>query len=212
MAMTMQIMKNKKLKCKLQYIVVDDEPWFRGLTVAQALEYTNPRKAIRDHVDNDDKRKLSDFHRGGSQTPLTHNEKNSIYINKNGLKSMICKSRMPNASQLAKQFDIDVHGHKYECKESESMRAIMKAFAGEKMKIQHSVLDYRIDLYFPDYNLAIECDENNHSDRDPAEERRRQQRITKKINCQWLRYNPDDKDFNIFQVINQIFTIIKSKA
>ena len=100
--------------------------------------------------------------------------------------------------------------HKYECKEATSLGAIMKAFQGEKMSTQHKVLEYRIDLYFPDYNLAIECDENNHNDRSPAEERRRQRRITKKIKCQWLRFDPDSDDFNIFAVINQIFTIIKT--
>jgi very-short-patch-repair endonuclease len=88
------------------------------------------------------------------------------------------------------------------------LQYIVVAFKGENMKTQHPVLDYRIDLYFPDYNLAIECDENGHSDRSPAEERRRRRRITKKINCQWLRFNPDSTDFNIFDVINQIFTII----
>ena len=72
------------------------------------------------------------------------------------------------------------------------------------------MLGYRIDLYFPDYNLAIECDENGHSDRSLAEEIQRQRRITKKINCQWLRFNPDSTDFNIFDVSNQIFTIIKT--
>lgn len=33
------------------------------------------------------------------------------------------------------------------------------------MQIQYSVLVYRIDLYFCDYKIAIEIDENGHSDR-----------------------------------------------
>lgn len=36
-------------------ITVDNEPWFVGKDVAECLGYTNPNKAIRDHVDEDDK-------------------------------------------------------------------------------------------------------------------------------------------------------------
>ena len=193
---------------KLSVIKHDDDVWFKGKSVATILGYKNTKDSLIRHVDSDDKMKLGDLQ---PHEKLTSNQKNTIYINKSGLRSLICKSRMPNASKLAKHFNIDVHGHKYECKEAQSLGAIMKAFTGEKMNTQHPVLDYKIDLYFPDYNLAVECDENGHSDRSPAEERRRQRRITKKIKCQWLRFNPDSDDFNIFQVINQIFTVIKTK-
>ena len=33
----------------------DGEPWFVGKDVATLLGYTNPQKAIRDHVDEEDK-------------------------------------------------------------------------------------------------------------------------------------------------------------
>ena len=33
----------------------DGEPWFVGKDVAAALGYSNPRKAIADHVDEEDK-------------------------------------------------------------------------------------------------------------------------------------------------------------
>jgi len=196
-------------KSTISVINNSNDIWFRGKTIAKILGYKHTKAAIGSHVDSEDKSKLGDLELGDSR-PLTHNEKTTIYINKSGLRSLICRSRMPNASALAKEFDIDIHSHKYECKEAESLGAIMKVFKGEKMKTQHPVLGYRIDLYFPDYNLAIECDENGHSDRSIAEEIQRQRRITKKIKCQWLRFNPDSTDFNIFDVINQIFTIIKT--
>ena len=31
------------------------QPWFFGKDVARRLGYTNPQKALRDHVDNSDK-------------------------------------------------------------------------------------------------------------------------------------------------------------
>ena len=38
-----------------------DEIWFKAVVVATILKYTNQRKAIRDHVDPEDKRKLSEL-------------------------------------------------------------------------------------------------------------------------------------------------------
>ena len=39
---------------QLDAILLDGEPWFIAKEVAQILEYTNPSKAIADHVDNED--------------------------------------------------------------------------------------------------------------------------------------------------------------
>lgn len=40
---------------EIRSVMVDDEPWFVGKDIATALGYVNPRKAIADHVDEDDK-------------------------------------------------------------------------------------------------------------------------------------------------------------
>ena len=42
---------------------------------------------------------------------------------------------------------------------------IMSSFEGENMLTQCNVSSYRIHLYFHGYKLAIEIDENGHSDR-----------------------------------------------
>ena len=36
-------------------VVIDDEPYFVGKDVADILGYTNPSKALADHVDEEDK-------------------------------------------------------------------------------------------------------------------------------------------------------------
>ena len=41
----------------------------------------------------------------------------------------------------------------------------MSWFGGENMQTQYNVLDYRIVLYFRDYKVATEIDENGRSDR-----------------------------------------------
>ena len=47
-------------------------------------------------------------------------------------------------------------------KEQSMLTKITSSFEGENIQ---SVSSYRIDLYFHDYKLAIEIDENGHSDR-----------------------------------------------
>ena len=51
---------------------------------------------------------------------------------------------------------------------------IKSSFEGENMQTKYSVLGYRIDLYFHDYKLAIEIDENGHSNRNIDYEIKRQ--------------------------------------
>ena len=39
----------------IRVISIEDEPWLVGKDVAEALGYANPRKALDDHVDAEDK-------------------------------------------------------------------------------------------------------------------------------------------------------------
>ena len=43
---------------------------------------------------------------------------------------------------------------------------IVALFAAEEIILQHNVLGYRIDACLPKYKLAIQVDEQGHSDRD----------------------------------------------
>lgn len=40
---------------EVRTITIDGEPWFVGKDVAEVLGYSNPRKAMIDHVDTEDK-------------------------------------------------------------------------------------------------------------------------------------------------------------
>jgi prophage antirepressor-like protein len=98
--MNFSIIKNKTLNCELQYIEVNDETWFKGKTVASVLGYTNPQKAIRDHVDVDDKQKRGDFEGVNETDPLSNNDKNTILINESGLYCLIMSSKLPTAKKF----------------------------------------------------------------------------------------------------------------
>ena len=106
---------------------------------------------------------------------------------------------------------IKIIGHKYTCKEAGTIYTIQKVFEGISMKRQFSIESYRIDLYFPEHKLAIECEEHDHKDRDIDYEIRQQTFIEDQLNCKFIRYNPDAKDFTTESVLNKIFQYIYQK-
>ena len=65
------------------------ETFFVGKDVAQALGYTNTLKAIRDHVDSEDKGVNEMVTPGGNQKV--------IFINESGLYALILSSKLPQA-------------------------------------------------------------------------------------------------------------------
>ena len=87
-------------------------------------------------------------------------------------------------------------------------------FEVEKIQTQcmYSLSDYRIDLYFHDYKLAIEVDENGHNDRNILYEIKRQKSVEQKLGCEFFRIDPDKEGFDIFKAINEIFRYIKQSS
>lgn len=74
--------------------VIDGEPWFVGKDVAEALGYSNPRKALGDHVDSEDK---SD---GVTIRDSIGREQQPTLINESGLYSLILGSKLPTAKRF----------------------------------------------------------------------------------------------------------------
>ena len=72
------------------------------------------------------------------------------------------------------------------------------------MQTHSNVLSYRIDIYFHDCRLAIQINEDEHNARNVEQEIQRQKAIEKELCCQFVRINPNDKCFNIFEYINKI--------
>ena len=77
---------------EIRTVTIDGEPWFVGKDVADILEYTNTAKAIRDHVDDEDK--LTE------RIVLSGQNREVIFINESGLYSLILSSKMPNAKKF----------------------------------------------------------------------------------------------------------------
>lgn len=68
------------------------EPWFVGSSIAKVLKYQNQQKAIRDHVDAEDK--LTE------QIVLAGQRREVTLINESGLYSLILSSKMEEAKRF----------------------------------------------------------------------------------------------------------------
>lgn len=77
---------------EVRTILVNNEPYFVGKDIAEVLGYTNTAKAIRDHVDEEDKL--------GERIVLSGQIREVIIINESGLYSLILKSKLSNAKKF----------------------------------------------------------------------------------------------------------------
>lgn len=77
---------------ELRVLMQDNEPWFVGADVAEMLGYSDASKAVRVHVDAEDKGVDEMATPGGKQKVIT--------INESGLYSLIMASKLPTAKQF----------------------------------------------------------------------------------------------------------------
>ena len=89
-------MKNQIFKSKefgqIRTCMVNGECYFVGKDVAEALGYTNPQKAIRDHIDAEDKL--------GERIVQSGQAREIIVINESGLYSLILSSKLESAKRF----------------------------------------------------------------------------------------------------------------
>ena len=90
--MEIQIFKDERFG-EVRTMVINDEPWFVGKDVAEMLGYRLARKALYDHVEEDDKKGVP------IQNPLGGKQEMTI-INESGLYSLILSSKLPQAKDF----------------------------------------------------------------------------------------------------------------
>ncbi len=87
----LQIFQNPEFG-KVRAIEKDGEPWLIGKDVTEALGYSNARKALADHVDEEDKGVTKRDTLGGAQE--------MTIINESGLYSLVLSSKLPGAKKF----------------------------------------------------------------------------------------------------------------
>lgn len=83
-----QVFENEEFG-KVRTMEVNGQPYFVGKDVAEILGYTNPSKAIADHVDDEDKL--------NNETLSSLGQRGGWLINESGLYSLILTSKLPKA-------------------------------------------------------------------------------------------------------------------
>lgn len=82
---------------EIRTVEIDNEVWFVGKDIAAALKYSNPSKAVIDHVDEEDKRTVT--------TPYSQNG-NTVgklnFINESGVYALVFNSKLPKAKEFKK--------------------------------------------------------------------------------------------------------------
>ena len=86
-----QVFSNEKFG-QVRGAMIDGEPWLVGKDVAERLLYSNPQKAIRDHVDSED--------RGVNEMDTPGGKQMVVMINESGLYSLIFGSKLDKAKEF----------------------------------------------------------------------------------------------------------------
>lgn len=95
----LQIFSNAEFG-NVRTVVIDDDPWFVGKDVAIALGYSNPRDALINHVDPEDKGVAKCDTLGGSQEVTV--------INESGLYCLVLGSKIDSARKFRRWITSEV--------------------------------------------------------------------------------------------------------
>ena len=90
---TMQVFNNETFG-NVRVKMINNEPWFMGRDVCKALGYVNNRKALMDHVDEEDKKD------GVEIRDSIGRVQKGIVINESGLYSLILRSKRDSAKEF----------------------------------------------------------------------------------------------------------------
>ena len=85
---------------KVRVVMIDGVPWFVGKDIADNLGYAETAKAIREHVDNEDK--------GVSVLDTPGGKQKMIIVNESGMYSLALFSKLPTAKPFRRWITSDV--------------------------------------------------------------------------------------------------------
>jgi very-short-patch-repair endonuclease len=191
--------KFKEIYPTFEFIEREDRPyiWISASVVSHILNIKN----IRSHLttmSEDDKKHMRVMTPGGQQY--------INFITCDAVVQLITKSRNPQTVDLAKRLNIEIKSKYHVSIETDIIKCLLTTFDGNIMIPQYRCKQYMVDLYFPEYRLAVECDElhhNNHQQK--LLDAKRQHDITTTLGCRFIRFSPYHKDFNVFKLINEIY-------
>ena len=192
----------------IRTIEIDNKVMFCGKDVAIALGYKNTSDALKKHCKKDG----VTFHYltdglGRTQVAKFVDEKELLDLINNSQNLIKPKKYEFIVWLQSKGFLKDVVTPVKERKETKFIAKLQTVL--NTMDItsiaQCSVMDYRIDLYIPQYKLAIEYDENDHRYYTYEQHQGRQEKIQNILGCEFVRLsNSNSDEYNIGIVMKVI--------
>lgn len=125
---------------EVRTVVIDGEPWFVGKDVAECLGYTNPSKALADHVDDDDKL--------NNKTLSSLGQRGGWLINESGMYALIFGSKLEKAREFKRWVTSEVlptlrkTGH-YEVAVDQSVNQLLAEFGDFKVTYVQQMVEFK---------------------------------------------------------------------
>ena len=193
----LQIFNNAEFG-QVRVVMIEDEPWFVGKDVAEALGYSAPRNAIASHVDKEDKKDAP------IQCPLGGTQTMTI-INESGVFSLILSSKLPTAKKFKRWVTGEVlpsirknGGYSIQQESTDSFEALLKQ--NELINKQNKVI-----------NGAIKAVIQIHQQ--TKEQNLRLEKVEKQVNT--LRdaniFETNDWDTTVNNLINEIVKVFPAE-
>ena len=96
--MALQVLRAEQHPFEVTTVTVEQVPWFKGRDVAACLGYVGAWKAVKDHVDEEDRKTYAELTTGRPSEGSLHNQQpHEVYINEAGLYSLAMRSKKPQA-------------------------------------------------------------------------------------------------------------------
>lgn len=131
-------------------------------------------------------------------------QKKCAYLTFEGLLKLLISSRKPETIKVGEKIGINIETVGFACIEAETIKCIEDCFFNETILREYIIKPYRVDLYFPEYCLIIECDESAHKRHQVDDRKREEDIISVYPNVKFIRYRPQEKNFNVFEICGRI--------
>lgn len=200
-----------------------DEPLFLAKEIAEFIDYSfkDSRQIHRDvskmlsTIDEDEKTKIF-INPSDSIAMILQPNTEYWFVTKNGFSEIIAKSRkLPRKRKLEILEELNISNeHKSlviyykEIEFFNKLETILEIFNINYEK-QYKIFNYKIDMYLPKLNLAIEYDENDHKCYSYEQQELRQKEIEEELGCKFIRVSDKDRDELNIGLILKEFMVIK---
>lgn len=185
-------------------VLQETEPYtlYRANDIANALKLSNIRSITRTY-DWSEKSCQRTQTKGGNQLVC--------HLTQKGLERLLFGSRSSESMKMTEMLGMRITRKWFPCIELDIITNLLSAFRIENVCRQFACDKYRIDLYFIDHKIAVECDELQHmSESNKIKDEMREIILKRKLHCEFIRFNPFEPQFNVFELIGKIhFAIIE---